>query len=561
MAQHGTSILRESRDFKTQTKLHYLMSRSVIFILTVFPLLATGQVVSSFYMDGVLEEKRTFEDTVAFTSGLTQQKIEWINQGFLFAGVDSIVTRDSELRTYLHKGQQVDVQLNGLRKKKLLKQVDKKLSYLNSHGYPFATLRLDSLLQKVDGLAGSVVIQRGPEIKYDSAFFFKETRTKHRYIYRILDVVPGEQYSEATYELLDKRIKRSPFLSLNRSPDLSFSKNLAKVYLDIEESISNTFEGVAGLQQKANGETALVGSLDLSIQNLFQSGHEFQFQWESFAEASQTLDLYYQHAFLFDAKILPSFRFTLLKQDTSFLTRTTGIGLSTYVLPRLSMLIEYENTNGSLISSDLETVQNRNLADFSRDFYRLAISSGFFEGLNGFNNGLAWNLSVGAGSKSISRNVGLPDSYYDTLNLQTNFLKVDARVGYQLKVGKRQSIYHDIHLGFLENDEVLTNELYRVGGLQSLRGFNEKNFFAQYYSLSRLELRSFFENSSFIYAFYDQLLFDRVDRLEAPLGIGFGFALETLAGQFKFAVAGGNSKNQAISFPELRIHFGYLSRF
>ena len=122
-------------------------------------------------------------------------------------------------------------------------------------------------------------------------------------------------------------------------------------------------------------------------------------------------------------------------------------------------------------------------------------------------------------------------------------------------------IFQDVQIGLLNNKELLTNELYRIGGLSTLRGFNEKNIFASQYALSRVEFRSFFEDDSFIYAFYDQLFFRRSANFDYPLGIGLGFALETTSGQFSFALASGNSKSQSFSFSEMRAHFGFITKF
>ncbi|MEM6812794.1 MAG: hypothetical protein AAF600_00195 [Bacteroidota bacterium] len=537
------------------------MQRVPILLFFVWPSMGSGQINVNFFYDGVLKEKKTFEDTLSLKNSIAARKLHWINLGYIFGGLDSITSKENEIHVFLHQGQKLKVNIRDTKESNLVGQISRKLQLLNNSGYPFASIFLDSVSYNEGTLSGVITTTKGPEIRYDSAFFFQNIKTKHEYIYRLLDIVPEEVFDESGYFLLEKKVNRSPFLTLHKSADVSFSRGKAKIYLDLEEKYTNTFEGVVGLQQKENGATSLVGSLNLSIQNLFRSGHEFDFYWESFAESSQQLNLFYKHAFLFDAKISPSFSFSLLKQDSTFLTRTVGIGLNTYISPQISLLVEYEGTNGSLISSSIEEIENKGLADYQQDFYRIALSRGFFTFLNEHEKGRAWDISVGAGIKDVTRNVGLPDSFYDTVDLKTNFIRVDAQLAYQLKIGKRLSIFHDIRLGLLKNDEILTNELYRMGGFNTLRGFDEKKIFAQHYGLNRIEIRSFFENRSFVYVFYDQLVFNRSQLKKAPFGIGSGMVLETLAGQFSFALASGKSDYQIIALSELRVHFGYISRF
>ena len=142
-----------------------------------------------------------------------------------------------------------------------------------------------------------------------------------------------------------------------------------------------------------------------------------------------------------------------------------------------------------------------------------------------------------------------------------HFIAVEATLAYQLEVAKRQTFFHHIQSGFLQNDQLLKNERYRIGGLTSLRGFNEKNFFVDGYVLSRAEFRSFFEDRSYAYVFYDQLFLSTGAMRDQPFGIGLGFALETSAGQFSFALAMGKSDDQQFAFDNMKAHFGYVSRF
>lgn len=537
------------------------MQRIVILLFCFLPFYCLCQIKARVYTDGNLSDTLAFSDTLAVKNFIESKKIAWLRDGYYFAGIDSSFIRNDSSFFYLHKGRKMGFEISGIKRKSILDGLSKNLASYTNSGYPFASVFLDSITVDGHELKGVMRVNKGPEIFYDSAFFIEKIKTSHNYIYHLLDIVPDDPFEEDVYQKIDSRITRSPFLSLNRPTDISFSQSKAKIYLDLQEQTTNSFQGVLGLQQNQRGGTSIVGSLDLTAQNLFRSGHEFQFNWESFAESSQQLNLFYQHAFLMNAKLSPSFRFGLLKQDTTFITRNTAIGLNMYLGSKTSLLIEYEGTNGALISTDQDELTNGGLADFKRNFYQLALNKGHFRSLASFNQTTMWKVSIGGGTKEIERNVGLPSSFYDTIFLKTNFLRFESRLAYQLKIGKRQTIFHDLQIGILDNKQLLTNELYRLGGLNTLRGFNEKNIFASQFALSRVEFRSFFENNSFIYGFYDQLIFKRSSNIDSPLGIGLGFALETSSGQFSFALASGSSKNQSFSFSEMRAHFGFITKF
>jgi translocation and assembly module TamA len=46
--------------------------------------------------------------------------------------------------------------------------------------------------------------------------------------------------------------------------------------------------------------------------------------------------------------------------------------------------------------------------------------------------------------------------------------------------------------------------LYRIGGLNTLRGFTEKSFYASSFAIANLELRAYLSQDTFFMIFYDQ---------------------------------------------------------
>jgi hemolysin activation/secretion protein len=117
----------------------------------------------------------------------------------------------------------------------------------------------------------------------------------------------------------------------------------------------------------------------------------------------------------------------------------------------------------------------------------------------------------------------------------------------------------------IEGNSLVRNDLYRLGGLHSIRGFNEKSLFATSFVYANIELRAPLSNDSYIMCFYDQGIVS--DRLSGnctpdwPFGTGLGISLETDVGMFNFILGMGQSKNQSLGFGQSKIHFGYSGRF
>src|SRR5690606_31577698 len=92
----------------------------------------------------------------------------------------------------------------------------------------------------------------------------------------------------------------------------------------------------------------------------------------------------------------------------------------------------------------------------------------------------------------------------------------------------------------LENRNLFLNEFLRLGGLKSIRGFNEKSFYAKAYGYVNVEQRLYFDQRSFLVLFTDfgVLTNSYADqKIDRPFSFGTGINLDTDGGLFSFVFA------------------------
>jgi hemolysin activation/secretion protein len=119
-------------------------------------------------------------------------------------------------------------------------------------------------------------------------------------------------------------------------------------------------------------------------------------------------------------------------------------------------------------------------------------------------------------------------------------------------------------VGVLVNENLLGNDLFRLGGLRSIRGFNENYFFANNYIYFTAEPRFYFDTCSYFMIFVDAGRLEnnvKVLQTDFPLSTGLGFSLETNGGVFNLIYALGMSNSQDFSLNLSKIHFGFTGRF
>ena len=235
--------------------------------------------------------------------------------GFWLASIDSSIFKNDTCYVYGYQGQSYQSiklifnqseQENNIYSKilkkgespnKSLSEVDlnfnKILKYLEENGYPFANLKIDSTQFTSNILTLYSHIEKGQNITYDSLIVSPTNLIKPVFLSKYLNLNYGQLYNERDIQNTVIKIQRLPFLTLN-SMNTSFQLKKAQVKLDLEHRKVNYFDGILGLIPGKEGEgVEVTGQLDLSIDNIFQSGKKIEVNWIKMDAESQQLHTSY----------------------------------------------------------------------------------------------------------------------------------------------------------------------------------------------------------------------------------------------------------------------------
>ena len=175
------------------------------------------------------------------------------------------------------------------------------------------------------------------------------------------------------------------------------------------------------------------------------------------------------------------------------------------------------------------------------------------------------DIQAAFGRKTILKNAGFDDSVYEGVDFETIQFTTEDAVSGLLQFKNAYFLYSKISGGLMINERLFHNDLYRLGGLNSIRGFNENFFYASRYLLGTLEFRMYFNSISSLFAFYDQsyVYYNLEDSQfnDTPFGIGLGMNIESGNGLFTLVYALGQTQEQPLDFRLSKIHFGYISAF
>nr|WP_255651034.1 BamA/TamA family outer membrane protein [Cesiribacter sp. SM1] len=311
------------------------------------------------------------------------------------------------------------------------------------------------------------------------------------------------------------------------------------------------------MQSRPTGGILLTGQLDLFLQNPFGGGKTIAVNWQRLNEESQQLDLAYRHPYLLSSPVTLVLEGNLLKEQEQFLNRSARVALQARQKAGLLLSLEYQFKDTRL----LDDARGANLASFRVHKYGIR---GEYKKLDNHllpRQGVVLGAGVLAGPKHISR---MADGSTDNLgtNLQLT-AALDAQSYWPLAA--RTVLALKANGALLYDENLFLPDLYRLGGLQSVRGFREKSLFASKYALLQTEIRQQLGNSSYVFLFYDlgllQYKLPATSYRDWPMGAGAGLSLQAGTGQFSLVYALGHQQNQTISLKNSQVHFGYTSRF
>jgi outer membrane protein assembly factor BamA len=155
----------------------------------------------------------------------------------------------------------------------------------------------------------------------------------------------------------------------------------------------------------------------------------------------------------------------------------------------------------------------------------------------------------------------LPDS---TTSVKSTTVKTNLQLTYFIPLTKRQVLKVGTGFETYFAPQVYTNELYRFGGLNTLRGFNEEELFASTKLVGSFEYRFLTDKNSYAFAFFDQGFYENVAgnyKNDHPFGFGAGFSFGTQLGIFSISYAQGKQFDNPILLRNGKVHFGYIAYF
>ena len=363
----------------------------------------------------------------------------------------------------------------------------------------------------------------------------------------ILRLYRNKIFNQKNLEKLYLDFEKFRFVKQSRYPEILFTKEATKIYVYLDKTKPNTFDGFVGFTNNETKKVIFSGYLDLALNNILNSGEKLNFYWKSDGQNQKTFNLSIELPYIFKSPLGVKAEINIFKQDSTFQNAKTAFNLGYYFNYNTRLYIGYQSTE----SSDIQNINSTNLSDFNNSFTTTSFEFIDFK-IDDFLFPEKTKLDIKFGIGSRQSKQSSDEQLLGSLNFHHN-----------IYLNQKNIINLKSHNFYLQSNSYIVNELYRFGGINSFRGFNENSLQGNFFSSLLSEYRYILAPNLYVHTIIDYgYTQDKTAQSNNNLlGLGLGFGLLSKNGLFNFVYANGNNNNQTIKATNSIIHISFKAVF
>ena len=368
-----------------------------------------------------------------------------------------------------------------------------------------------------------------------------------KFLKHFFNIDKSTVFSKKNMKAVSKLTKSLDFVREKKEPEVLFKKDSTHLYLFLEKSETSSFDGIINFASKENEEGLLLnGNLDLKLNNILNTGEKFELFWNKVAQEKSEFKITSAIPYIFNTPLSIALGFNLYRQDSTFINTRFNLD-SQYVLnTRSKASISYSSEKSSYL---LTTAEN-NFDSYSNYFigigYQLRSLSDTYLFKNNYS--IALSSKLGKRKNEISDQTQVQLEVLAFLNIQTN---------------KKSYIHIKSESKLLSSENYLINELYRIGGANSIRGVNEQSIFTNTYSFASIEFRYLTSTTAYLYSITDLGYYKNsiTDKLNNAYGLGGGYRFKLNNNFVDLGYVIGNNSNNQLKLNKSKLIIKWTSYF
>jgi outer membrane protein assembly factor BamA len=332
------------------------------------------------------------------------------------------------------------------------------------------------------------------------------------------------------------------------------------------------FDLLLGLQPPTNPNSdqrlQITGLADIMLVSALGWGEILQLKYNQFSTTQRILNASYKHPYVFGTPFGLEGSFFFQVQDSSFLNRKLTAKASYPINSYLEAYVSYKNRKSDLL--DARPYANRTtlppIINGRYNAYGLGLAYEKLDYRLNPREGTSADFFAGIGQRISPVDSRLLPEVFEQLPARQTATELETELHLFIPTLQKQTLHIANYTYWLGQTQYFRNDQVQIGGGRSIRGFNENQFFTDFYSFFSLEYRLLLDRNSHIFAFGDAAyLRDKLnttDPVQYPIGLGLGMRLDVKAAGILSLIYGvGRVGDQGFQPSRGKLHIGLTSQF
>lgn len=434
-----------------------------------------------------------------------------------------------------------------------LRESERVLERLNKlqtkNGYTFDKLKLTNLTIQDTVVWATLNTSKTSKRIIDSIALKGYEKFPKSFISYFAGIKKGDAFDKQQLLKKNNALNSLGFANSIKPPQALFEKKKTTLYLYLEKQNFNTFDGIIGFATNEQTQNIVFnGYIDLVLNNNLNYGEQFVLKYKADGADQESLNLKTTLPYIFKTPFGIQAQLNIFRRDSTFSSASQNLRVSYQISPSSKANVGFAaKTSNDLLS---ENQSPENLEDYSSSFLTTGVTFIKLQQNTLFPVKTFLNLDIGIGNRK-------------TNSKKTRQVTLSNVINHSFYINQKNSIYLQNTTNLITSDTYLTNELFRFGGINSMRGFLENNIDASLVSILNTEYRFLLNQQTYLHSIIDLGYFENksVDQKEKLYSFGIGLGMTTKAGLLKFSVANGNIEGQVFKFSNSKIHLSLTSQF
>jgi len=501
----------------------------------------TTQLIDKGYIDAEIQSLEK-KDSVSYLGVL--------NVGHFYKFIRVRISDDAKLQDFVRQAG-LEVEGNWIRIETAFAKalLEKLTSVASNNGNPFASFQLSNISKtKNNYLTAELLFTSKAKRTIDNIVIKGYEKFPRTFIKRYAGIKKGDTFNQEELLRQNSRLNALPFTKSTKEPEALFRKDSTTVYFYLEQASSNRFDGFLGFAtDETTNNLRLDGYVDLQLTNNLNYGETLLLNFKSDGGDQSQLKASITLPYLFKSPLGIEAKLSLFRKDSTFSTTTQEANLLYRVSPNIRTGLGYQSIQSENLQD--EFIEIASTEDYTSN--KLVFSGEYLQTQDDYFFPVKSNVSL------------LSSMGNRRTDIAEQQVSAELTASTIINLNKNNVFYVRNITKSLWSDNFLTNELFRFGGITSIRGFEENSIFANFLSTLNTEYRYVFNQSLYLHSVIDLGYFENsINEEQLTLfSFGLGTGVRTKAGVLKIIIANGKNENQDFDFNNTKLHFQLAIRF